>query len=207
MTTIRRGVFETNSSSEHSLTLFQDNIWKEFVERKVFILEEAFLRNEEHHQIFVNVIDDYSRDEFIINADEYYEQSIEKVQERPLKSSFFRDASYNNFTAEIEQFIKKNISREFLEKVLTSDSDTVLYTFDKPVKVNYGTYLSNNNDHIVEYNNITAENVYEILFNYNYYNLDKVYIYNSGTWAKKFIKQWTTEKNENRVLIEREVCD
>lgn len=93
---IRRGTFETNSSSTHSITICTKDKYKSFVNNELYIddysgklitqeeLEEMFEKNnKEYGEILHNSLEDFKKDEGIITYDEWcsdedYEQYYEE---------------------------------------------------------------------------------------------------------------------------------
>ena len=86
---IRRGVFETNSSSTHSITICTKDKYKSFVNNELYIddysgklitqeeLEEMFEKynkeyEEKHGEILFDSLEDFKKKEGIITYDEWY---------------------------------------------------------------------------------------------------------------------------------------
>lgn len=100
-TQIRKSVFETNSSSTHTLTLYCTTEWNEFKNNKIYLdacsnefvtedeLRERFKKASKEYPGSYNLediesFDEWRRDECIYNIDEYedsYEILEEEIQE------------------------------------------------------------------------------------------------------------------------------
>lgn len=75
MKTVRRGVFETNRSSTHSLTIAPLEDYESFREGKMWYYEGKLISKDEIISMMENQSEDdfekYRRDNYIMNYDEY----------------------------------------------------------------------------------------------------------------------------------------
>ena len=216
MITIRQNVFETNSSSCHSLTFFSKSLWKDFIDRKVFIRRSSFSDWEIHTTKF-DTIDKDSKEYYLISANDYYKETVESIK-TALSKPVSKYYSASDFEYAIMGYLKENISKELLQKILFGKSDDIIYNFKEPIVEDYGRYHSDNRDHTITYTGITVSDLYGCIYNQDRFDVEKVYIFGEDTWNKdqvKYWKVWVQDKNESVkeeneeeiILIDRELWD
>lgn len=195
MISIRNGTFETNSSSCHSVTIFKDpKDWEDFKNHKTFIRECMYDINE-HTDIF-NIIDSDNRLEYIKTFDEIYDIVKDSI-EHPDESICRRGYNCDEKDVKIFNYLRKNISKELLFKILTGNDDEEIVKLDTPITITYGSGYQ------YTYENLKVYDFYDFLFGYGNLSSDlpKIYIYgNNGDWEKADVKEYI-EKNTNESLV------
>lgn len=195
---IRRGTFETNSSSCHSITIFQDGKdWEDFKNHLVYINRGMY--DMEEHVERVNFITKENRDEYIVSIDHLYDKLTEILNDTPrLISSHY--VQYNEKDEYIFNYLKKNWSAELMMKILVGKCDDVICTPDKPIKVRY--YFDN--EKVYTYDTLTASDFYDFLFGYGRFSdeLPEFYVYgDGGEWSKAKVKRFIDEDTGERLVI------
>lgn len=195
---IRRGTFETNSSSCHSITIFQDGKdWEDFKNHLVYINRGMY--DMEEHTERVNFITKENRDEYIVNIDHLYDKLTELLNDTPrLINSHY--VQYNEKDEYIFNYLKKNWSAELMMKILVGKCDDVICTPDKPIKVRY--YFDN--EKVYTYDTLTASDFYDFLFGYGRFSdeLPEFYVYgDGGEWSEAKVKRFIDEDTGERLVI------
>lgn len=195
---IRRGTFETNSSSCHSITIFQDGKdWEDFKNHLVYINRGMY--DMEEHTERVNFITKENRDEYIVNIDHLYDKLTEILNDTPrLINSHY--VQYNEKDEYIFNYLKKNWSAELMMKILVGKCDDVICTPDKPIKVRY--YFDN--EKVYTYDTLTASDFYDFLFGYGRFSdeLPEFYVYgDGGEWSEAKVKRFIDEDTGERLVI------
>lgn len=107
MRVVRKGVFETNSSSVHSLTIVPDDEkYEEFVKGKMFLSEseDKFFTKEEVISAITNKKwCNITRDEFEAMSDEEFENEAADYE-------YYSIDKYNSMCEYYEQFLNKFIT-------------------------------------------------------------------------------------------------
>lgn len=195
---IRHGTFETNSSSCHSITIFQDGKdWEDFKNHLVYINRGMY--DMEEHTERVNFITKENRDEYIVNIDHLYDKLTEILNDTPrLINSHY--VQYNEKDEYIFNYLKKNWSAELMMKILVGKCDDVICTPDKPIKVRY--YFDN--EKVYTYDTLTASDFYDFLFGYGRFSdeLPEFYVYgDGGEWSEAKVKRFIDEDTGERLVI------
>lgn len=195
---IRRGTFETNSSSCHSITIFQDGKdWDDFKNHLVYINRGMY--DMEEHAERVNFITKENRDEYIVSIDRLYDKLTEILNDTPrLINSHY--VQYNEKDEYIFNYLKKNWSHELMMKILVGKCDDVICTPDKPIKVRY--YFDN--EKVYTYDTLTASDFYDFLFGYGRFSdeLPEFYVYGDGhEWSEAKVKRFIDEDTGERLVI------
>lgn len=195
---IRRGTFETNSSSCHSITIFQDGKdWEDFKNHLIYINRGMY--DMEEHAERVNFITKENRDEYIVSIDHLYDKLTEILNDTPrLINSHY--VQYNEKDEYIFNYLKKNWSAELMMKILVGKCDDVICTPDKPIKVRY--YFDN--EKVYTYDTLTASDFYDFLFGYGRFSdeLPDFYVYGDGhEWSEAKVKRFIDEDTGERLVI------
>lgn len=198
MKTIRRGTFETNSSSCHSITIFEDGKdWEDFKNHLVYINRGMY--DMEEHAERVNIITKENRDEYIVSIDHLYDKLTGILNDTPhLISSHY--VQYNEKDEYIFNYLKNNWSVELMMKILTGKGGDVICTPDKPIKVRY--YFDN--EKVYTYDTLTASDFYDFLFGYGRFSdeLPEFYVYGDGhEWDEAKVKRFIDEDTGERLVI------
>ena len=205
MKSIRRGTFETNSSSCHSITVFHDEKdWEDFKNHLVYINRRMY--DMEEHAERVNIITKENRDDYIVSINHLYDKVTEVLNDTPNLRGYSY-ARYDERDEYIFNYLKKNWSAELMMKILVGKADDVICTPDKPIRVRY--YFDD--EKVYTYDNLTVSNFYDFLFGYGRFSdeLPSFYVY--GDWSewdeakvKRFIDEDTGEKLV--IVIRDEEC-
>ena len=195
---IRQGTFETNSSSCHSITIFQDGKdWEDFKNHLVYINRGMY--DMEEHAERVNIITKENRDEYIVSIDHLYDELTEILNNTPsLRNSSY--VQYNEKDVYIFNYLKKNWSAELMMKILVGKSDDVICTPDKPIKIRY--YFDN--ERVYTYDTLTASDFYDFLLGYGRFSeeLPEFYVYGDGhEWSEAKVKRFIDEDTGERLVI------
>ena len=195
---IRRGTFETNSSSCHSITIFHDGKdWEDFKNHLTYINRGMY--DMEEHTERVNFITKENRDEYIVSIDHLYDKLTEILNDTPrLISSHY--VQYNEKDEYIFNYLKKNWSSELMMKILVGKGDDVICTPDKPIKVRY--YFDN--EKVYTHDTLTASDFYDFLFGYGRFSdeLPEFYVYgDGGEWSEAKVKRFIDEDTGERLVI------
>ena len=198
MKVVRRGTFETNSSSCHSVTIFKNGQdWEDFKNHKVYINREMY--DIEEHTERINVINEENHDDYIVNIDRLYDTISEIFMDTDrLHDNYY--SQYNDKDMYIFNYLKKNMSKDLLMKILVSKADDVICELNPPIKVtyNYGskrTYV---------YDKLETCDFYDFLFGYGRFSeeIPDFYVYGDGhEWDDAMVKRYVDEDTGERIVV------
>lgn len=198
MKIIRRNTFETNSSSCHSITLFNNaQDWQDFKEHKTYINREMY--NVEEHYTTFDVIDEKNHDDYIGSIQDLYNDVKERFDN--VSKDSLRSYRYSNGYDEKDDFmfnyLKKNLNEELFIKIITGKGDEEIVKPEKPIVVRY------DRDHTFEYDNLTVSDFYNYMFGYGCFidDMPKFYIYgDDGDWHNATVNEYI-EKQTNKEIV------
>lgn len=198
MKVIRRNTFETNSSSCHSITLFNNaQDWQDFKEHKTYINREMY--NIEEHLSSFDVIDEKNHDDYIGSIQDLYNDVKERFDN--VSKDSLRSYRYSNGYDEKDDFmfnyLKKNFNEKLFIKIITGKGDEEIVKPEKPIVVRY------DRDHTFEYDNLTVSDFYNYMFGYGCFidDMPKFYIYgDDGDWHNATVNEYV-EKQTNKEIV------
>lgn len=129
MRTIRYNVFETNSSSCHSVVIMNTNDWDAFKENEVFIKRQCF-EIDEHMDTFNDLRwrDDLTDSEaferwkeYFVSFNDYYEEFKNKMKDGIIRDTFFKE---NYVKDDMRNFYSAII--DWIIRQVNSDDDSKL---------------------------------------------------------------------------------
>ena len=151
MITVRNGVFETNSSSCHVITIARRSDWTDFKSGKTGWKRNSYAI-EEHETITYKL-----QDEDIIDLDEAFE-SVKKTLVAENDEAFYNYFAEDLLAKNVWQYVKDNFSRKMFDDFLNGNAQPTV-TFDKPVVFHYKW-----SDKDVVYNESTSEDINRIIY-------------------------------------------
>ena len=135
MKTVRRNIFETNSSSCHALTVMSHSYWDEFKAHNLFLINGVF-EYEEHEDRYYDIRG--KEDEYFITFADFFKQVKAKVASYEYKYSYYFTESTNKFYEQEADILKKNFSKKFFLKLLDNCySDDYFIRFENPIEIKY----------------------------------------------------------------------
>lgn len=172
MRTIRRNVFETNSSSCHSISIFSRNIWEKFQNGEIVFKPNTF--DYEEHIDQTNRFSDENFEESFMSFDSFFEQTVELVNDYERPSSYETNSSRKYHDLRLYTF-KSLLTKDFLRNVLINSSSGVsVQSIQPPLVVDWhwgGTST---------YDRFTTSDMYEVLCNiWGYSAPESIY---SSSW-------------------------
>lgn len=150
----RAAVFESNSSSCHSLVRMKKKDWLDFRDGRVLLKRYNF-DMEEH-------VDRYNK----VNEDELvtYEDFYEMIKkDLPYLHQTKDDYPFDEFDEAVIKYIKENWSLEFCKKLLTTNWNEIAYEFPEEVTVEYNHWGSYGTPYVAHHKHITFDNIVDIL--------------------------------------------
>lgn len=207
MKTIRFGTFETNSSSCHSITIFENRKdWDDFKNNKTYINRGMY--DMEEHAERVNIISDENRSEYIVDINDLYERVKEEIEERAVPLCSSRYHRYDEKDDYIINYLKDHFDFDLMLKILTGKGNEIVCNLEKPI-----TIKSYYEDRYYVYNDLTISDFYDFIFGYGCLseNLPSFYVYGDGGdagWTNAEVKEFV-EKNTGEefvVVVRDEEC-
>ena len=150
MTTVRNGVFETNSSSCHVITIARRSDWTDFKSGKTGWKKDSYAV-EERESITYKL-----QDEDIIDLDEAFEK-VEKTLTAENDEVFNDRFADNPLTKGVWQYVKDHFSRKMFDDFLNGYGQPRV-PFNDPVVVHYEW-----SDKDVTYNESTVDTINHVI--------------------------------------------
>lgn len=198
MKTIRFGTFETNSSSCHSITIFEDGKdWEDFKNHLVCINRGMY--DMEEHVERINFITKENRDEYLVSIDHLYDRITQVLEDTPnLRSSYY--IQYNDKDEYLFKYLKKNWSIDLMNKIIFGKNADVICKLDPPIKVRY--YFDREKEYV--YDELTVSDFYDFIFGYGRFSEDlpEFYVYGEGSsWEESKVKRYVDEDTGERIVV------
>lgn len=202
MKTLRIGTFETNSSSCHVIQLMNTKDWEDFKSGQLLIKKAPFDgKIEEHNDVTVDLrgcSDNFSWTSCFMSADDFvndFYKNIEENKEEICERFAHIEDDFYEFKKQIFNFVINPSNKDIVKKVLLEETlsdfgdkfesqqyeSSLLVKFKKPITITYSDYKRQKITNI--YKGITADNVYDFLFDYD----DRLNItLEDSIWGKAF---------------------
>lgn len=148
----RFNVFETNSSSCHSLVRMSRRDWNDFKDGRILIRRDNF-DIEEHARRYNKVHEDE-----IVAWEDFY-NLVKK--DLPNLHKTHDGYPFDNFDMAVINFVKENWSPELCKKMLISDWSEVVYEFPEEIIDEYSGY--GGSPYVAHYKTITWGNIMDLL--------------------------------------------
>ena len=137
MRVIRHHVFETNSSSCHSIIKLNKALWEKFENNQIFLKRNMF-RYEEHMTISDEITEENSS-EYFTDLDTEWKKLQEAIKERPEPDRWYTSSAVYYYNRRFEWF-KSIITKELFYDYLCDDlgkHTEIIKVFQEPLVVDW----------------------------------------------------------------------